>query len=165
MKKFNQWLLNALFKVSDYPILFRDLLEANALFNEGMLVDPAKLHYKFKPFNTYAIYTLLCILVLGILLIITHYGLTKIDVHFNIIGTAIITSLVFIGFDFFKIYVRKLISKKQIQKAWAVHFPYFSYEKYSKIVATIYKESLKKEIPKNTLESYILEQIVQSQSL
>lgn len=165
MKKFNQWLLNALFKVSDYPILFRDLLEANALFNEGMLVDPAKLHYKFKPFNTYALYTLLCIVVLGILLIITHYGLTKIDVHFNIIGTAIITSLVFIGFDFFKIYVRKLISKKQIQKAWAVHFPYFAYEKYSKLVAEIYKESLKKEIPKNALESYILEQIVQTQSL
>lgn len=165
MKKFNQWLLNALFKVSDYPILFRDLLEANALFNEGMLVDPAKLHYKFKPFNTYALYTLLCILVLGILLIITHYGLTKIDVHFNIIGTVIITSLVFIGFDFFKIYVRKLISKKQIQKAWAVHFPYFAYEKYSKIVATIYKESIKKEVPKNALESYILEQIVQRQSL
>lgn len=165
MKKFNQWLLNALFKVSDYPILFRDLLEANALFNEGMLVDPAKLHYKFKPFNTYALYTLLCILVLGILLIITHYGLTKIDVHFNIIGTVIITSLVFIGFDFFKIYVRKLISKKQIQKAWAVYFPYFAYEKYSKIVATIYKESIKKEVPKNALESYILEQIVQRQSL
>lgn len=165
MKKFNKWLLNALFKISDYPVLFRDLLEANALFNEGMLVDPAKLHYKFKPFNTYAIYTLLCILVLGILLIITHYGLTKIDVHFSVISTAIITSLVFIGFDFFKGYARKLISKKQIQRSWMLHFPHFTYEKYSKIVAEIYKEALKKEIPKHALESYVLEQIIQIQSL
>lgn len=165
MKSLNQWLLNALFKISDYPVLFRDLLEANALFNEGMLVDPAKLHYKFKSFNAYALYTLLCAFVLGLLLLITHYGFTKIDVHFSLFGTIIATSLVFIGFDFCKSYARKIISQRQIQKAWAVHFPHFSYEKYSKIVAEIYKEALKKEIPKHALENYILEQIVQTKSL
>lgn len=165
MKKFDKWLVNTLFKISDYPVLFKDLLEANALFNEGMLVDPAKLHYKFKPFQTYGIYTLACIVVLSLLIIVTHYGFSKIDVHFSLISIAIVTSLVYMGFDFFKAYTRKLISQRQIQRAWALHFPHFAYEKYSKIVAEIYKEALKKEVPKNALESYVLEQIVQMQSL
>lgn len=165
MKKCEKWLLNALFKTSDYPVLFRDLLEANALFNEGMPIDPAKLHYKFKPFQTYGIYTLACIVVLSLVIIITHYGFSQIDVHFSLISTAIVTSLVFICFDMFKSYARKLISQRQIQKAWALHFPHFAYEKYSKIVAEIYKEAIRKEVPKNALENYVLEQIVQMQSL
>lgn len=165
MTKFQKWFTNALFQVSDCPVLFRDLLEANALFNEKMPVDMAKLHYKFKPFNTYALYTALCALVLGALLLFTHYGLTKIDVHYSFVSTVIITSLVFWGFDAFRTYAQKLITKALIKKAWAVHFPHFAYEKYSKIVAEIYKEATKKEIPRQALENYVLEQIIQVQSL
>ena len=46
-----------------------------------------------------------------------------------------------------------------------MHFPHFAYEKYSKIVAEIYKEATKKEIPRQALENYVLEQIIQVQSL
>ena len=158
--KFIKWLLNALFKVSDYPVLFRDLLEANALFNEKMPVDCAKLHYKFKLFNTYALYTALCVAVFGTLILATHYGLTQIDVHFSFITTVIATSLVFIGFDTFRAIAQKLITKKLIKRAWAVHFPHFAYEKYSSLVAEIYKDAIKKEIPRNALENYVLEQII-----
>ena len=41
------------------------------------------------------------------------------------------TALVFIGFDFFKVWARKSISHELIKKAWDIHFPYFPYEKYS----------------------------------
>lgn len=160
MTKFQKWLTNTLFQVSDYPVLFRDLLEANSLFNEKMPVDMAKLHYKFKPFNTYALYAALCALVLGVGLLFTHYGLTKIDVHYSFVSTVIVTSLVFLGFDAFRTYARKLITKALIQKAWGIHFPHFAYEKYSNIVAEIYKDAINKEIPRQTLENYVLEQII-----
>ena len=160
MTKFQKWLVKNLFQVSDYPVLFRDLLEANALFNEKMPVDMAKLHYKFKLFNTYALYTALCVGVFGAFLLATHYGLTKIDVHFSFVTTVIATSLVFIGFDAFRAYARKLITKQLIERAWAVHFPHFAYEKYSDLVASIYQDAIKKEIPRNALENYVLEQII-----
>ncbi|EMS8451624.1 hypothetical protein V5B51_000770, partial [Campylobacter coli] len=53
MKKFKDFSCNFLFKISDQPVLLRDLLEANALFNDGMLVDPSKLNFNFKILNSY----------------------------------------------------------------------------------------------------------------
>ena len=41
-------IIKNVFFVSKQPVLFRDLLEANALFNEGMLVDGAKLNFRFN---------------------------------------------------------------------------------------------------------------------
>ncbi|ARJ56193.1 hypothetical protein [Campylobacter cuniculorum] len=161
MKKFKQFSLNFLFKISEQPVLLRDLLEANALFNEGMLVDPAKLNYKFKTLNSYIYYGILCSLVLLPLLLITHYFFTLLDFHVSIISAVLVTALVFIFYDIFRIYMRKMISKKLIQKAWEIHFPCFIYEKYSKIVEEIYKQALKDEIPRTSLEKYVLEKIVE----
>jgi len=164
MDKFKQFSLDFLFKISEQPVLLRDLLEANALFNEGMLVDPAKLNYKFKTFNTYVYYGILCILVLLPLLGITHYFFTLLDFHISIISAVLVSACVFIGFDVFRIYTRKIISKKLIQKAWLNHFPCFAYEKYSKLAQEIYKQALKDGISKTNLESYVLEKIVQNHS-
>ncbi|MCW1360710.1 hypothetical protein [Campylobacter sp. US33a] len=162
MKKIESFVLNFLFKISTQPVLLRDLLEANALFNEGMLVDPAKLNYKLKVFNSYLLYAFICLIVLTPLLAITHYLFTLLDFHISIISAIVVTSAIFIGYDLFKIYTRKLISKKLIQKAWMIHFPCFPYEKYSNLIENIYKQALKEEIPKNSLEQYVLEKIVQN---
>ncbi|EOX1834747.1 hypothetical protein ACPDN9_001652, partial [Campylobacter jejuni] len=48
------------------------------------------------------------------------------------------------------------------QKAWALHFPYFAYEKYSTMAGEFYKEALKEEIPKANLEQYVLDKIIHS---
>ncbi|MCX2682330.1 hypothetical protein OQH60_00525 [Campylobacter sp. MIT 21-1685] len=162
MKNFQELSFNFLFKVSHQPVLLRDLLEANILFNEGMLIDPAKLNFRFKTFNAYVYYGILCVLILLPLLALTHYFFTKLDFHISIISAVFVTSCIFIGYDLFKIYVRKNISKKLIQRAWKNHFPCFAYEKYSKIVEEIYKQALKDEIPKANLENYVLEKIVHS---
>ncbi len=161
MKKFTQFSLNFLFKISDQPVLLRDLLEANALFNEAMLVDPAKLNYKFKTLNSYVYYGILCSIVLLPLLVLTHYFFTLLDFHISIISAVLVTACVFVGFDLFKIYTRKIISKMLIKRAWDNHFPCFAYEKYSKIAEEIYKQALKDEIPKSSLEQYVLEKIVE----
>ncbi|EGK8261106.1 hypothetical protein L1F82_000407 [Campylobacter coli] len=162
MKKFKDFSCNFLFKISDQPVLLRDLLEANALFNDGMLVDPSKLNFNFKIFNSYIYFGIFCALVLLPLLLITHYLFTRLDFHISIISAVAVTACVFISYDIFKVYARKMISKKLIQKAWALHFPYFSYEKYSIMAGNFYKEALKEEIPKANLEQYVLEKIIHS---
>ncbi|MBZ7933183.1 hypothetical protein H2266_05545 [Campylobacter sp. RM10543] len=162
MKKFKDFSLNFLFKISDQPVILRDLLEANALFNDGMLVDPSKLNFNFKILNSYLYFSILCVLVLLPLLLITHYFLMRLDFHISIISAVIVTSCVFISYDIFKIYTRKIISRQLIKKAWSLHFPYFSYEKYSLVASKFYKEALKDDILKKNLEKYVLEKIIQS---
>ena len=60
----------------------------------------------------------------------------------------------------FKIWARKAVSKELIKKAWSVHFPYFSYEKYSTKIEMIYNEAVKNEIPRKDLEQYVLEHLL-----
>ncbi|TKX32316.1 hypothetical protein [Campylobacter aviculae] len=162
MKKFKEFSLNFLFKISDQPVLLRDLLEANALFNDGMLVDPSKLNFNFRIFNCYMYFSILCVFILLPLLLVTHYFLTRLDFHISIVSAVAVTACVFIGYDIFKIYIRKIVSKKLIEKAWNLHFPYFAYEKYSFIASDLYKEALKDDNLKKNLEKYVLEKIIQS---
>ncbi|MFQ6341677.1 hypothetical protein [Campylobacter sp. VTCC 70190] len=162
MEKFKEFSLNFLFKVSNQPVLVKDLLEANALFNDGMLVDPSKLNFNFKNVNFYIYFGIFCGVVLLPLLFITHYFLTRLDFHISVLSAVMVTACVFIGYDIFKVYARKIISKKLIQKAWALHFPYFAYEKYSVMAGEFYKQALKEEIPKANLEQYVLDKIIHS---
>ena len=56
IEKIKQFMFKNLFVVSKQPVLFRDLLEANCLYNEGMLVDPSKLNFRYRHRRFYAIY-------------------------------------------------------------------------------------------------------------
>ncbi|ANE35614.1 putative membrane protein [Campylobacter iguaniorum] len=164
LEKFKRLIFDKLFVVSKQPVLFKDLLEVNCLFNEGMLVDPSKLNFRFRNGRLYVIYGIACLFSLSVLIVILHKFFEKVDFHYSIIATTVMTALIFVGFDFFKIWARKSISKELIEKAWKVHFPYFPYEKYSSKIEIIYNEAIKKEIPKKDLEKYVLDQLVLSVS-
>lgn len=164
MNKLVDFILNYIFVVSKQPVLFKDLLEANCLFNEGMLVDPSKLNFRFRYSRLYMAYGVICFILLMMAILILHKFFRQIDFHYSIIGTVIMTSIVFIGFDIFKVWARKKISKKLIMETWKVHFPYFSYDKYSQKIEVIYNESIKKEISRRDLEKYVLDQLVLSAS-
>lgn len=157
MKNF---ILDKIFVTSSQPVLFADLLEANALFNEGMLVDPAKLNFRFNYFWLYLIYGLLCVVLLTLGIIVLHSTFKNIDLHFSIISTMLITSAVFVGFDVFKRWARKAISLRRIKEAWALHFAFFEYKKYSKIIENIYNEAVKEKISHKDLEQFVLEKVV-----
>lgn len=163
--KIQDFIIKKVFVVSRQPILLKDLLEANLLFNEGMLIDPAKLNFKFNYKNLYLIYALIAAVILWIVIVISHGIFEKADFHFSVLATAAMTSGVFIGFDFFRIWARKKISLIRIKEAWELHFPYFPYEKYSKQVEQIYEQAKKSEIHKKDLESFVLEKIVSSASV
>lgn len=163
MQKIKDWILKKLFKVSNQPVNLLDLLEANALFNEKMSIDPAKLHFKFQEFNAYLIFAVLCAIVLVPLILLTHSVFQIIDFHLSIISAIGVTAAIFIFFDMFKIYTRKSMTKRLIKKAWNDHFPCFEYEKYSKLLEEIYHKLPKHMISKPNLESYVLEQIIQNE--
>lgn len=52
--------INYIFTISKRPVLYRDLLRANASFNEGMLVDPSILNFRVDIAKSYFLYTLVC---------------------------------------------------------------------------------------------------------
>lgn len=160
LEKLRKLVFKNLFIVSKQPVLFKDLLEANCLFNEGMLVDPAKLNFRFRYGRLYIAYGIICFAMLAIAIIILHNLFEKIDFHYSIIGTMVMTSIVFIGFDYFKVRARKSISKELIKKAWKMHFPYFPYDKYSQKIEIIYNEAMKNEISRKELEKYVLDKLV-----
>lgn len=160
-KTFKTFLLEKMFHVSKKPVLFRDLLEANAEFNEGMLVDPSKLNFKFQYGKSYILFGFFAFLILIPTIFLTHAFFTKIDIHLSLLAVIIATSAVFIGFDCFKAWARKELTHNLIKKAWENHFLYFPYEKYSDIVKELYDEAVKNEIPKRDLEKYILDRLVQ----
>ncbi|MFC2528241.1 MAG: hypothetical protein ACFNVQ_04100 [Campylobacter sp.] len=138
-----------------------NIVRANAEFNDGMLVDPSKLNFKFNYGKSYVIFACFAFVCVMFLITLTHAMFEKIDFHFSILFTIIATSAVFIGFDCFKAWARKKLTHELIKRAWANHFLYFPYEKYSRIVENIYNEALKNDVPRRELEQYVLSKIVE----
>jgi len=159
--KLKDKILNYIFKTSTQPIRFKDLLVANAYHNEGMHVDPEKLGFRMIIKNAYIVYGIVCCFIILPVLAITHTIFEKLDFHLSIIGTIIVTSAFFIGFQYFHSCIKDKMAQQRIKKAWAIHFPYFSYEKYSKKVEEIFNEAMKKEIKKNDLQSYVMNRLSQ----
>ena len=152
-------ILEYVYIISKQPMLLRDLLLSNRQYNEGMHVDPAKLGFRLKLTRAYLVYMGI---VSGILLpvsLLTHKPLADIDSHISIIGAVIITAAIFIGFNFFRAWMRDAVTNELIKRSWKLHFPFFSYEEYSKKIEDIFEQSLKDEVPKRELEKYILDNL------
>lgn len=159
-KKIEEKVLNYIYNTSDHPVIFRDLLSANSLYNEGMYVDPGKLGFRLNIANAYIVYAMLCAIILIPLFTVWHFLFTDLNLHISLIGVIAATSMVFIGFNFFRAYMRDKMTLKLIKKAWRVHFPYFAYDKYSKKIEKIYNDSLKDEVSKKDLQQYVMEKVV-----
>jgi len=154
-------IVNYVYTVSNQPVIFKDLLSANSHLNEKMYVDPGKLGFRMNIVKAYVSYLMLCALIVMPLIGATHYFLKNMNFHFSVLGAVIVTSVVFIGFNFFKAWIRNAITLKLIKKAWLIHFPYFAYDKYSKKVENIYNESLKNEVSKKDLQLYVIDKLAE----
>jgi len=160
-KSIKEKIIDYVYTLSNQPVIFRDLLSANSHYNEKMYVDPGKLGFRMNIVKAYIAYLTLSALVVMPLIGITHYFLKNMNFHFSVLGSVLVTSAIFIGFDFFKAWIRDAITLKLIKKAWLVHFPYFPYDKYSKKVEEIYNESLKDEVSKKDLQLYVMDKLVE----
>jgi hypothetical protein len=158
-KSIKDKMLNYVFSVSKQPVRYKDLLAANALYNEGMYVDSAKLNFRMNLSRVYLIYTALCVVILFPLIFVIHF-MPELNIHIPIIVVVVITSAVFACFHYFVSWLRDGITLKLIKGAWTLHFPYFSYEKYSKRVEELYIEIRKKDLPRKDWEQYVLDGIL-----
>lgn len=156
-KSLKEKIVDFVCNISSQPIRYKDLLISNALFNEGMLVDPAKLNFRINIKKTYFVYAIICFCIIAPIVLISHFAFKDINTHVSMAGVIVITSCVLIGYNYFIYWIRKAITSKLIQKAWLVHFPYFSYKKYSKEVERLYNEIIKQELPRKDWEQYILD--------
>ena len=152
-------ILEYVYIISKQPMLLRDLLIANRQCKEGMHVDPAKLGFRLRLSRAYLVYMVMVLMVLVPVSALTHKALAKADSHLSIIGAVLITAIIFIGFNFFRAWMRDAITKELIIRSWKLHFPFFSYEEYSSKIEEIFEKSLKDEISKRDLEKYILDNL------
>ena len=127
-KNIKNTLLEYIYIISKQPILLKDLLVANRQHNEGMHVDPAKLGFRIRLVRAYIVYIGIVLAVIIPISLLTHKPLAKIDAHISILGSMIITAVIFIGFNFFRDRLRDTITKELIKRSWKLHFPFFSYE-------------------------------------
>lgn len=161
-KTFKNRILEYVYIISKQPILLKDLLVANRQHNEGMHVDPAKLGFRIRLTRAYTLYVAIVLGILVPISLLTHKPLAKIDPHISIVGAMIITAAIFIGFNFFRDRLRDVVTKELIKRSWKLHFPFFSYEEYSKKIDEIFESSIKDEVTKRDLEKYILDKLTNS---
>ncbi len=160
-KNLKNKILDYVYILSKQPLLLKDLLDANRQYNEGMHVDSSKLGFRLKLRRAYFVYIAIVICILVPIATILHKLLADLDSHISILGSMIITALIFMGFNFFISRLRDEITSRQIKKSWRLRFPYFSYDEYRYKVEEIYQKALKEEISKKDLEKYILDNLVE----
>lgn len=153
-------ILPFVFKISEQPMLFKELMYANKIYNDGM-----NLEYNMKGFRTrlgrmYFVYFTLILFLATPLSVIFHTQLAKIDCHALIISSIVFTILLFSGFALFKSWLIEQVSKKLIQSAWKNHFPHFDYFKNSQKVSNIYAQAIENGIQNKDLQRYIITKMV-----
>lgn len=154
-------ILNYCFTTSKQPVLLKDLLIANRQFNEALQVDNVKLGYRLKIGRAYLVYIIYALLVFIPVTVLTHGIFAKIDAHVSIVFYIIFTAVIFIFFNFFRIYLKDKMAKRVIKNAWKNHFPFFAYEEYKYKVEEYFELAMKEEVSRKDLEKYILDKLVQ----
>lgn len=152
-------ILNYIYNVSKQPVLLKDLLIVNKQLLNGLKPEEARLGFGLNLFRAYKIYCIIVIAILTPILALMHIELSMLNIHVSIFVSVFFTSMVFMGFGFFKDYTRNQITKNIVSKSWENHFPFFPYEKYSRKVDIFFEQAMKEEISRRDLERYILDKL------
>ena len=155
-------LLPFIFKTSDQPMLFGELLQANKTYQEGMSLEGTIPGFRMILGRAYLVYLLFWHLIIAIPIGLFHHELRAIDCHMLILVAVLFTGLFFSLFSLFSEWLHEKMALLVIKKAWKNHFPHFAYEQHATEVATIYNEALEHEIHHKDMRLYILDKLVKS---
>ncbi len=153
-------LLPFIFKISEQPMLFSDLLTVNKAQQEGMKPESAMLGFRFRKGRAYLVYVILWHLILGIPALFFHGMLIEINCHALIILAVLFTGVFFATFLMFSEWLQERMTLKLIKKAWKTHYPHFKYELHAKEVASIYKQAIQEDIHHKDMRLYIYNNLV-----
>ncbi len=153
-------LLPFIFKTSEQPMLFSDLLMANKANQEGMRPESAMLGFRFRKGRAYLFYIVLWHIAFGIPALIFHSFLVKIDCHALIVFAVLFTGVFFATFLMFSEWIQERMTLNLIKKAWKIHYPHFKYDQHAQEVATIYKQACQEDVHHKDMRLYIYNKMV-----
>lgn len=149
------------FSLSDGPMLFRDLLKTNKMYQEGLKLEGKIPGFRLSIGRSYIVFIALWHLILLPASAIFHTALAKIDCHLLILMAVLFTGMFFATYAIFKEFLIDTVALRIIKSGWENHFPHFDYDLHAKEVAKIYSEALEKEVPHKNLQLYILDRLVE----
>ncbi len=148
------------FKISEQPMRFQELMHANKIYNEGMNLEYNMTGFRIRLGRVYFVFFILALFIITPPSALFHSYLAKIDCHALIILSIIFTVLLFSTFALFKSWLIEQVSKQLITEAWKNHFPHFDYEKNTQKVSSIYSEALEIGIKNKDLQRHIITKMV-----
>ncbi len=154
-------IITYVFKISNKPVLFHELLQANKLFNEGMHLDGKKLGFRLRIGRAYLVFVLLTHIFIIPAALIAHKIFAMADCHVSILVAIFFTGMIFASFGMFREWLSDEIALNRITTAWKIHFPHFPYEEYGDKVDEIYNDALVQDIQKKELQRYILDRLIE----
>ena len=161
LKKYTQTqIIPFVFMISEQPMLFKELMHANMIYNDGMNLENNMKGFRIRLGRIYLVFLALWLLLLTPPSIIFHTLLAKIDCHALILSSIVFTVLFFSAFALFKAWLIELVSKQLIQEAWKNHFPHFAYDNNTQKVSKIYSHAVESGIANKDLQHYIITKMV-----
>ncbi|MEA1916491.1 MAG: hypothetical protein U9N42_03060 [Campylobacterota bacterium] len=157
-------LIPYIFSFSKQPTLFKELLVANKMYNDGLKLEGNMAGFKISLVKLYATFLLFWNIILLPIVIIFHYVMVKFDIkldcHLSILLAMIFTMLFFSSFTIYRDWLVQRVALKLIQKGWKNHFPHFGFEKNSQEVSNIYAQALEDGIASRELELYVMNKLL-----
>ncbi len=155
-----QTILPFVFKTSEQPMLFRELLQANKMFDDDMKLEGRVPGFRIRIGRTILVFIILWHIILAPVSLLFHLQLAKVDCHLLIIFAVIFTGLFFATYAMFKEWLIDIMAEKHIRAAWKNHFPHFVYDTHHREVTKLYSEAIEKEIPSKEMYLYILNNMI-----
>ena len=157
----DQKILPYIFKVSEQPMLYRELLKANKQYDDKMKLEGNVPGMRIRIGRTVLVFAIIWhvfIIVPGSA--IFHVPLAKLDCHLSIILAVVFTGLFFATYFMFKEWVIDRMALIRIKEAWHNHFTHFDYDLHHQEVSDLYAEALDHDIPSKEMQLYILNKLV-----
>jgi len=149
------------FTLSDSPMLLRDLLRTNKMYQDGLKLEGNIPGFRFSVGKSYIVFIVLWHIVMLPPAALFHAKLVKIDCHLLIIMAVLFTGMFFAMYAIYKESLIDQVAHRILKQGWENHFPHFDYTLHANDVAKIYSEALEKEIPHKEMQLYILEKLVE----
>jgi len=149
------------FVKADGPMLFKELLKANKMFDDGLNLEGKIPGTRVRIGRNILVFLIIWNVALMPVSFLFHSLLAKIDCHVLIITSILFTGLFFASYSIYKSWIIDRVALKVIKEAWANHYPHFSYETHHKQVSRIYAEALDKELPAKKMQLYILDHMIE----
>ena len=159
LEKLKVNIISYIYNISKQPVKLNELLEANALFNEGMKLDGTRLGFRLRTGRAYLVFMVLIHIIIIPMAFLAHELFAILDCHASIIVAMIFTAFLFGIFNYFKDWTRDSVTRERIKQMWILHFPHFPYSEFNIEASKIYEKAKDEEIKNVDLERYILDNL------